>query len=1005
MLFTDIEGSTRLLQQLGDGYGELLAEHRRILRDAVAAHGGREMDTQGDAFFFAFARARNAVGAAIDAQRGLAAHEWPDGVQCRVRMGLHTGEPSVLEEGYHGLGLHRGARIAASALGGQVLLSRATAELVQDELPGGATLRDLGDRRLKDIARPERVFELVLPGLPAAPRGAPRRKRAVVGAAVALVAAGAAAGVLLGTHGGSGHATAVAVSSNAVGMIRGGNGHLVGQIGVGSSPSAVTAGDGSVWVANVDDHSVSRIDPAKQAVVQTIQVGNGPAGIAYGDGFVWVTNGLDGTVSQINPDTNTVVDTIQVGNGPAGVAVAGNRVWVANANDGAVSRIAVLTGKVRDVTSVGAGANGVAVGDGSVWVTSESTGSVTRIDLGSDSVVQSIQTGTAASAVIVALGGVWVANDLDGTVTRLDPATNTVRATIAVGDGPNGLGISGGSVWVSNELAGTISKIDAARNVVVGTVRTGNAPEGLVADAGTLFVAVRGSGVGHRGGTLAVRGGAGFYGLDPALNVGYENALTNDGLTGFRRVGGSAGTRIVPDLAVSLPLPTSGGRSYTFRLRPGIRYSTGEPVETEDFRRGLERTLVLNPSYGGSYYARVVGAPACLAQPKKPCDLAAGIVVNDRARTVTYNLSAPDPDFLAELALPPAYPVPADTPLHVRRPIPATGPYMVASYSKTALRLVRNPEFHEWSRAAQPAGFPDEIVEHIVVGSAQTEFDLVEHGKADLVAHFTGRPSGTVLATARTRYAGQLQLNPRAITFFIALNTKVPPFDDLRARQAVALAIDRQRLASLAFGVGLAHVTCQILPPNFDGYRPYCPYTRDLARARKLVRESHTAGDTVLFWIPHYTGIGTGAGKYVVSVLDSLGYKARFVFVDDYSQEGKLRPQAGFNGWLPDFATPAGFIDQALTCESDQPANPGNQNVAEFCDPAIDRDIARAQSLQATDPEAATNLWSKVDRELTDQAPWVPFGNSLEVGLTSLRVGNYQYNPQWGILLDQLWVR
>ena len=104
MLFTDIEGSTRLLKQLGERYGELLADHRRLLREAVAAHGGREMDTQGDAFFFAFARARNAVEAAVEAQRALAAHEWPDGVECRVRMGLHTGEPSVGDEGYHGIG-------------------------------------------------------------------------------------------------------------------------------------------------------------------------------------------------------------------------------------------------------------------------------------------------------------------------------------------------------------------------------------------------------------------------------------------------------------------------------------------------------------------------------------------------------------------------------------------------------------------------------------------------------------------------------------------------------------------------------------------------------------------------------------------------------------------------------------------------------------------------------------------------------------------------------------
>src|SRR5581483_1892251 len=129
MLFTDIEGSTRLLKRLGERYGELLAEQRRLLRQAFAAHAGREMDTQGDAFFVVFARARNALEAALAAQLALDAHEWPDGVECRARIGLHTGEPSpVGDEGYHGIGLHRGARIAGAAHGGQVLLSGATAE-------------------------------------------------------------------------------------------------------------------------------------------------------------------------------------------------------------------------------------------------------------------------------------------------------------------------------------------------------------------------------------------------------------------------------------------------------------------------------------------------------------------------------------------------------------------------------------------------------------------------------------------------------------------------------------------------------------------------------------------------------------------------------------------------------------------------------------------------------------------------------------------------------------
>ena len=121
-LFTDIEGSTRLLKALGDRYGEVLEAHRRILREAAQARGGREVDTQGDSFFFAFARANAALGAAVVAQRALSEHEWPDGAEVRVRMGMHTAEPEVGEERYVGLGVHRAARIGAAAHGGQVLL-------------------------------------------------------------------------------------------------------------------------------------------------------------------------------------------------------------------------------------------------------------------------------------------------------------------------------------------------------------------------------------------------------------------------------------------------------------------------------------------------------------------------------------------------------------------------------------------------------------------------------------------------------------------------------------------------------------------------------------------------------------------------------------------------------------------------------------------------------------------------------------------------------------------
>ena len=154
LLFTDVEGSTRLLHELGDDYGEALHEHRRRLRAAFADHEGVEVDTQGDAFFVAFARASDAVAAAADGQRALA-----DG-PIRVRIGLHTGEPRLTEEGYVGLDVHKGARIAAVGHGGQVLLSQTTRALVD------ADVRDLGVHRLKDLSAPERIYQLEIDGLP-----------------------------------------------------------------------------------------------------------------------------------------------------------------------------------------------------------------------------------------------------------------------------------------------------------------------------------------------------------------------------------------------------------------------------------------------------------------------------------------------------------------------------------------------------------------------------------------------------------------------------------------------------------------------------------------------------------------------------------------------------------------------------------------------------------------------------------------------------------------------
>jgi predicted ATPase/class 3 adenylate cyclase/Tfp pilus assembly protein PilF len=166
LLFTDIEGSTQLVQRLGDGYQQALAEHQTLIRELVAKWGGQEVDSQGDALFAAFPRASDALNMAVEGQKAMSAHAWPDGEVLRVRIALHTGEPRISSSDYVGIDVHRASRLCSAGHGGQVLLSQTTRDLVRDNLPAGAVLRDMGVHRLKDLQRPEPVFQLVIAGLP-----------------------------------------------------------------------------------------------------------------------------------------------------------------------------------------------------------------------------------------------------------------------------------------------------------------------------------------------------------------------------------------------------------------------------------------------------------------------------------------------------------------------------------------------------------------------------------------------------------------------------------------------------------------------------------------------------------------------------------------------------------------------------------------------------------------------------------------------------------------------
>ena len=530
------------------------------------------------------------------------------------------------------------------------------------------------------------------------------------------------------------------------------------------------------------------------------------------------------------------------------------------------------------------------------------------------------------------------------------------------------------------------------------------------------------AGTPQKGGTLTILASSAFGVADPAQNYTLQQWAflidTHDGLVQFKRVGGTAGTQLVPDLATEIPQPTDGGKTYTFNIRKGIKFSDGTTMKPSDFVTTFERQFTVpGPT---SFYSGIVGADKCT--PKK-CDLSQGVVADDSAYTLTIHLAAADPELLFKLALPFAYVVPGNTSpkLTGNNVPPGTGPYMWQSYdpNKEAV-LVRNPYFKVWNPDAQPEGYPDKIVEKYGL-QVSDEVTAVENDQADLVFAGDTIPSDR-LNELGTQYADQTHVNALTADWYMALNTQTPPFNNLKARQAINFAFDRGAAVKLAGGSSLAVPTCQVLPPNFPGYVQYCPYTAnatadgagawtapDYDKAKQLVQESGTAGTKV---VVNTDGPDKPFGEQMVSDLNKIGYKASLVvlagsiqypFVQNSKNSDKW--QVAWSAWYQDYPAPSDFLNVLLGCGSIHPNSDASPNIAAFCDKGIQAKMDKALQTGVTDPEAANQLWAEVDHEVTDQAPWVDMYNPKQIDFLSSRVQGYQWSPQWYILYDQLWLK
>jgi len=504
LLFTDIEGSTQLQRRLGVEYQAVVELHRRLLEEAIAANGGTVVDRQTESFFAVFASARDAVGAAVQAQQSLASHAWPKGGGPKVRMGLHAGEPELAGDRYVGLAVSRAARICAAGHGGQVLVSSSARSLLADD--DRVVLRPLGSYRLKDFAGPEAISQVTIEGLPwkfpplRAQRAAPRRmKLLTVGVAVVAGAIAAAAVVVL-TGGGSSGLKAIGPTS--VGVIDPTSGKLVDEIDVGFKPSLIAAGEGSVWVADPNGSTLVKIDPRTRKIVNRtgIAVGAGavPFGLAAGEGAVWlaVLKGDKQFVLKLGPELGEPQGQIQFGETGTGfsafrlqpLAVGEHAVWAIDATVGGLWRIDPRTERAKQRGEDGLDALSLAVGGGAVWIAGSST--VTKRDATTGQPLGENRLGSGpvaeTSSIALGKGAVWFTASSEAKLWEIDESTNTTTQTFAVGRGPSGVAAGEGAVWVANSRDGTVSRVDPGGGEPT-TIKLGSSPGGIVAAYGSVW--------------------------------------------------------------------------------------------------------------------------------------------------------------------------------------------------------------------------------------------------------------------------------------------------------------------------------------------------------------------------------------------------------------------------------------------------------------------------------------------------------------------------------------
>jgi peptide/nickel transport system substrate-binding protein len=487
--------------------------------------------------------------------------------------------------------------------------------------------------------------------------------------------------------------------------------------------------------------------------------------------------------------------------------------------------------------------------------------------------------------------------------------------------------------------------------------------------------------------------------LDPAISymaVSWQMMFnTYDSLLTYRKESGTKGAELVPDLATSMPQVLDGGKTYRFTMVKGVKFAP--PVNREvlpsDLKYSIERVLRM-ASPGSGFYMVLEGAEPVAAGKAQQIS---GIVIDDAARTIEFRLTRPDATFLYVLALQFSSAIPKGTPLRdmtTEGLVPGTGPYMFTEYVPLRrIRMVRNPNFRQWSENV-PNGYVDGVTVQLGV-DPENGVTLIKRGKADYLLGAIPRSKMPELLND-SEWKQHVSIVASTSTSYIFMDSRNPPFNNVKMRQAINWAIDRRAMVKLSGGTGVPSST--ILPTNMPGYRDHKLYAGgpDMDRAKQLVAESGMTPGNIEIWC-RTTAPQPDMAVYLQGVLTELGFTPSVKCVDPanyFTLVGNASTKAaiGFGNWGMDFPEGSNFIDVLLNGKRITPEH--SNNLSWYS--GADTEIERANRL--TDQDARNQAWGDLDEQIMKDAAWAPYSHPLSYSLTGKRVTNLTHSPVYELL-------